>query len=98
MLGSAVNVYAPVDPGVLERASEGQDLVGGAEGVFGACAEKERAGSVGPVLGSGGRQAGMDRGESLERHPCAGELEHDTAAGAVADGAAPITVSTRQRK
>jgi len=35
VLGSAIDVYAPVGTGLLERAAESQNMFGGAKGVLG---------------------------------------------------------------
>lgn len=51
VLGPAVDVQAPVDAGVLQRAGELQDLVRGAERVLGSGADEERAGDGGQSSG-----------------------------------------------
>ena len=60
--GSAVDIDAPVDPGVLEHAAKRQDLIRGAQRVFGAGTQKERAGYAAPVLNADVWQAGMASG------------------------------------
>lgn len=93
VLGPAVDVRPPVDAGVLKHAGERQDLVRGAERVLGAGADEERAGDSGPVRRACGRQAGMDHGDGPERHPGAGELQHDAAARAVPEGSDPVGIN-----
>ena len=39
VLGSTVNIYAPINSGFLKRAGEREQLIGSAEWVFGACAQ-----------------------------------------------------------
>src|ERR1700755_3214500 len=85
VLCSTVNVYAPINSGVLKRAGEREQLIGSAEWVFGARAQQVGSAYVIPIFGAGGWQGRMDRGECLEWRSRAGKFEHDSATGTVAE-------------
>ena len=98
MLGSAIDIHAPVDPGILERAAKRQDLLRGAKGVFGAGAQKESAGNIGPVLGTGVWQAGMNDRNGLEREAGPSKFEHDPATSTIAESGDAVRVNTGHRE
>ena len=85
MLGSAVEVHPPVDLGGAHLVLEGQALLEGDEGIFGAHADQHPGRDIGRVLWPGGGQPGMEPDHGLEIGAAAGELEHHGPAEAVAD-------------
>src|SRR5262245_56954810 len=92
VLHAAVDVHAPVDAARLHLVLEAGPSIAVDVGVLRADADQHRAGDVAGILRADGRQPGVEPDEGPEVGTAAGQLEHQGAAEAVADGGQPLRV------